>query len=86
MREELEIPEFLIISAADRLAAWQGIKVTHPFFAAKDDAWRREQNVRKAEALQDRRTKNAAALARLKEAHAGQKYNRKLKRWVADEA
>lgn len=81
---DLSIPDFLIISAEDRLKAWDGIKLTDPRLHTPTldvELWKQRENERKALDAEKRKAKNAAGLARLKEQRKGQKYDRKTKMW-----
>jgi hypothetical protein len=81
------IPEFLCRECHPELAT-QGSAarpVTVTVSAPKEDWQLRNERAAQAR-LADRKAKNAASLAKLKEKRAGQKYDRKNKVWVADAA
>jgi|ERR1035437_709259 hypothetical protein len=85
-RMPLDIPLFLFIPQEERKQAWVGrghlppVRTTEFTETCKNwDEW-----VKKKRAMipETKKAKNAAGLARLKEQHAGQKYDRKTKTWV----
>jgi hypothetical protein len=82
--EDLSIPAFLKISPEDRLKAWEGVPLTHPSSMGQQttEAWRVKEDARRAADTEARRQKNAAGLARLREKHPKETYDRKLRRWV----
>ena len=79
MNDDLSIPEFLKISPADRKAAWSGRPLTNSW--GGDDARMRRERQMRAAIEEGRRAKSLAALARLKEQHAGERWNSKKKMW-----
>jgi hypothetical protein len=87
--DEWTIPPFLRISAEDRKAAWDrwlaaGNRYTSQF-GGTDEAWKLKENERRAAIEAEKKAKSAVALARLKDEHAGERYDTKLKAWVRDE-
>jgi hypothetical protein len=83
-KDTLEIPEFLKISAEERKAAWKGREHTNPFIGGTDEAWRAREKERRAAIEDARKTKNARGLAKIKQAHPGERWDRKHKIWVPE--
>jgi hypothetical protein len=81
-RMPLDIPLSLIISQEDRKAAWIGRKVTSQFHSETEEAWRVREQERRDLIAAEIKAKNARGLERMKEKHAGQKYDRKTKTWI----
>jgi hypothetical protein len=81
-KDTLEIPEFLKISAEERKAAWKGREHTNPFIGGTDEAWRARETERREAVAVAAKEKNLKGLAKIKAAHPGQKWDRKLKLWV----
>lgn len=80
MTDGLDIPDFLKISAEDRKRAWETFR---PRSAAPvEEEWQRRNRLAAEARIAAKKAKNAAALARLKEQHAGERYDRKRKIWV----
>jgi hypothetical protein len=78
----LEIPEFLKISAEERKAAWKDRPYTDPFAGGLTDERRALEKTRVAEIAEGRKLKNARGLAKIKQAHPGERWDRKHKIWV----
>lgn len=74
--DDLTIPDFLRVE--NRTGGSTPV-VAH-VRASQDEIDKRQAEFRAIYAAR-KREKNAAALARLKEQHEGQRYNRKLKQW-----
>ena len=81
-RMPLDIPLFLIIPQEERKAAWVGRTMTSQFHSETEEAWRVREKERRELIAAEIKAKNARGLERMKEKHAGQKYDRKLKIWV----
>jgi hypothetical protein len=78
----LEIPAFLKISAEERKKAWKDRPYTDPFAGGLTDDRRALEKERVAAIEDARKTKNARGLAKIKQAHPGQRWDRKHKIWV----
>lgn len=85
-RMPLDIPLAFIIPQDERKAAWAGRGNLPPArtteFTETPKSWEEWQKIKKAMIPEEKKAKNARGLAAMKEKHAGQKYNRKLKMWV----
>lgn len=80
----LGIPDFLVISPEERKAAWANVPLTRQSTGETEEAWQAKQRFYREAHEAEKKAKNAVALEGLKAKHAGERYDRKLKRWVAD--
>jgi hypothetical protein len=85
-RMPLDIPLFLFIPQEERKLAW-AVKGGLPTqrkteFTETCKNWDEWVKLKREMVPEHTKAKNAAGLARLKEKHAGQKYDRKTKTWV----
>ena len=78
------IPEFLKLTPEQRKAAWVGFKHTDPRGGTVEEWKLRADEARERRAAEKKR-KNAEGLAKLKEKHAHERYDRKNKCWVLKE-
>lgn len=88
--DDLSIPGFLVIPLAERRATWDrwiaaGNRYSNPWTGGTEEAWRATEKERRAAIDAEKQAKSAVALARLKDEHAGERYDRKLKAWIRDE-
>lgn len=80
--DNLDIPAFLKISAADRTKAWEEWAKAGKLTSASGP----ESNMSRMSQVraEERKKKNATALARLKASHPGQHWDNLSRRWVED--
>ncbi len=78
-KDPLDIPDFLRVSPEERKAAWEGRGYTDPHHAAPHIAL---EEKRRADMAAERKVRSARGLARIKEQHPNERWDRKRKIWV----
>lgn len=78
----LGIPEFLVIPQDERKKAWENFPITRQGTGETEEAWQIKQRFYREAYENEKKQKNAVALAGLKEKHAGERYDRKTGLWV----
>lgn len=79
--DTFHIPDFCRIDAETRRKAWEGVPLTTTHSSAADE----RQRTMRAAIDAERKAKRDASLARFREQHVGERFNKVLGCWERDE-